>query len=199
MAGHRSCTRWRSDVGDRPGNDAEDQRAEPRRDDGNWCNRMDIGACCAAIAGRLADIRSPIMCIICQLPGRWSGPPSPISAFVMTSSGLRLLWYHVLGRYPASTVAPFLLLLPVSSGSVAAGCFWREPITQVNPAGGRFLVVFRRWSDDRRKGRTSRRRHDNRMLQTPFESGISFLRRDVLIFTSISQGAGRCSGSFQQP
>lgn len=49
-------------------------------------------------------------------------------------------WYHVLGRYPTSTVAPFLLLLPVSS--VAGGwLFLGEPITPPIVLGGALIVA----------------------------------------------------------
>lgn len=58
---------------------------------------------------------------------------------VMTAIGYGC-WYHVLGRYPASTAAPFLLLLPVSS-VLGGWLFLGEPITPPILLGG-FLVVF---------------------------------------------------------
>ena len=58
---------------------------------------------------------------------------------VMTAVGYAC-WYHVLGRYPVYRVAPYLLLIPVSSvlgGALMLG----EPLTLHLLAGGAVVVL----------------------------------------------------------
>lgn len=58
---------------------------------------------------------------------------------VMTAIGYGC-WYHVLGRYPASAVAPFLLLTPVSS--MAGGIlFLGEPLSRQSAVGGVLVLL----------------------------------------------------------
>lgn len=60
-------------------------------------------------------------------------------AVVMTVLGYGI-WYHMLGRFSASLIAPFLLLVPVSS--VAGGwLFLEEDITATILAGGALVMV----------------------------------------------------------
>ena len=58
---------------------------------------------------------------------------------VMTAFGYTC-WYHVLGRYPASQVGPYLLLLPVFS--IIGGWLWLgEPLNLQMVIGGGIIVL----------------------------------------------------------
>ena len=57
---------------------------------------------------------------------------------VMTALGYTC-WYHVLGRYPASKAAPYLLLLPVFS-TLGGWLFLGEPINPHILIGGAVIV-----------------------------------------------------------
>ena len=57
---------------------------------------------------------------------------------VMTAIGY-VCWYHVLGKYSAARVAPFLLLTPVSS-VIGGVVFLGEPLTRHSIVGGLLVV-----------------------------------------------------------
>ena len=58
---------------------------------------------------------------------------------IMTAVGYGC-WYHVLGRYPASRVGPFLLLTPVTS-VLGGALFLGEQLTSLTIIGGSIIIL----------------------------------------------------------
>lgn len=58
---------------------------------------------------------------------------------IMTAVGYGC-WFHVLGRYPASRVGPFLLLTPVTS-VIGGALFLDEQLTALTLIGGAVIIV----------------------------------------------------------